>query len=123
MFLPVNGKTVTFSVLILVALFAAGRLLPAESWDFVRNNDLAVWAVGLVSLYAIYNVVAGSLTWLIIRGSGFVFRKFINPEVGRTEQKMMDGHGTYETIYYKDGTEEHFFHFDQNHVRLAGDGN
>lgn len=42
MFLPVNEKTVAASVFTLITAFVAGRVLPAEAWDFVRNNDIAV---------------------------------------------------------------------------------
>ena len=120
MFLPVNGKTVTFSVFVLVALFAAGRLLPVEFWHFVRNNDLAVWAVGLIALYAICNIAAGLFIWLILEGGSFVVRRFINPEIGREQHETMQGLVVHETIYYKDGSEKHYFHYDPNFVQFSG---
>jgi len=119
MFLPVNEKTVTASVFILVAAFAAGRILPPE---FLRH-DLAVWVFGLAVLYAIYNIVVGLLIMLIIGSGGFVARRFINPEVGREQHEMMNGHAVHETVYYKDGSEKHYFHYDPDLVEFTGGGN
>lgn len=120
MFLPVNEKTVAASVFTLITAFVAGRVLPAEAWDFVRNNDIAVWIIGLVALYAIYNIAAWLLIRLILSCGNFVVRRFINPEIGREQCEIMDGMAVHETVYYKDGSERHYFHYDSNFVRFSG---
>ena len=92
----------------------------SDLWDFVRNNDLAVWIVGLVALYAIYNIAAGLFIWLILEGGSFVVRRFINPEIGREQREIMNGMAVHETVYYKDGSERHYFHYAPNFVRFSG---
>lgn len=121
MFLPVNKKTVLFSVFVLAALLAAGRLLPAEAWDFVRNNNLAIWVIGLAILYALYNIVAGLLIWLIVGSSEWMARQS-NPEVGRVQHEIMDGQVTHETVLFQDGSERHYFHYDPDRVSFDGGG-
>ncbi len=118
MFLPVNRKTMAASVFVLIAIMAAGRLPPT---GFIRR-ELVVWIFGLAVLYALYNLAASLLIWLIDNGLGFIVQKFINPEVGRAQHEIMGGQAVHESVYYKDGTEKHYFHYDPRQVVFTGGG-
>jgi len=118
MFLPVNGKTIAASVFILIAVMGVLWMLPG---GFI-HNDLVSLVFGLAVLYAVYNLVSGLLIWLIVYGGDFIVKKIINPVVGSEQHEILGGQGSHEIVYYKDGTEKHYFHYDQPQVVFTGGG-